>query len=120
MDRHCYESDGVLVINRIKLHTCFSGPLQSGLVKMMVVGMGKIRSAQTFHSAATPTMKDMLVQMGQLLLDSGKIWAGLAILEDGQDDTAELQRCVPTDSGARAESARPASRVFSASCPSSS
>ena len=90
MDRHCYESDGVLVINRVKLHTCFSGPVQSGLVKMMVVGMGKIRSAETFHAARTPRMKDMLLDMGRYLLDSGKIWAGLAILEDGLDQTAEL------------------------------
>ena len=42
MDRIAYESAGVLVLNRIKLHTCFSGPVQSGLTKMMVVGMGKI------------------------------------------------------------------------------
>ena len=90
MDKFCYDAAGVLVTNRIKLHTCFSGPIQSGLTKMMVVGMGKIQSAQTFHSAPSPTMKDMLVQMGQLLVDSGKIWAGLAILEDGRDETAEL------------------------------
>jgi hypothetical protein len=90
MDRHCYESAGVLVLNRIKLHTCFSGPVQSGLTKMMVVGMGKIRSAETFHSTPTPQMKHMLLQMGKLLIDSGKIWAGLAILEDGYDHTAEL------------------------------
>lgn len=90
MDRHCYEAAGVLVLNRVKLHTCFSGPVQSGLVKMMVVGMGKIRAAETFHSCPTPKMKEMLLEMGKLLLDSGKIWAGLAILEDGFDKTAEL------------------------------
>ncbi|TWT47829.1 DUF2088 domain-containing protein [Botrimarina hoheduenensis] len=90
MDRHSFESAGVLVINRVKLHTCFSGPVQSGLTKMMVVGMGKIRSAETFHATPTPQMKDMLLEMGRLLVDSGKIWAGLAILEDGYDQTAEL------------------------------
>ena len=90
MDRHCFESDGVLVINRVKLHTCFSGPVQSGLTKMMVVGMGKIQSAQTFHSCPTPQMKEMLLEMGQVILDSGKILGGLAILEDGFDRTAEI------------------------------
>ena len=90
MDRHCHESAGVLVVNRVKLHTCFSGPVQSGLTKMMVVGMGKIRSAETFHSTPTDQMKHMLLEMGQMLVDSGKIWAGLAILEDGYDKTAEL------------------------------
>lgn len=95
MDRACYESAGVLVVNRVKLHTCFAGPIQSGLTKMMVVGMGKIRSAQTFHSAPTPTMKDMLLEMGQFVLSSGKIFAGLAILEDGFDQTAELHAIAP-------------------------
>ncbi len=96
MDRHCYESEGVLVVNRVKLHTCFAGPVQSGLTKMMVVGMGKIRSAQTFHSSPAPQMKNMLLEMGQVLIDSGKVLAGLAILEDGFDETAEIHG-VPTD-----------------------
>jgi hypothetical protein len=95
MDRHAYESAGVLLLNRIKLHTCFAGPVQSGLTKMMVVGMGKIPSATTFHSAPTPKMKEMLLEMGQVVLDSGKIWAGLAILEDGFDQTAELHAVQP-------------------------
>ncbi len=95
MDRYCYEAAGVLVVNRVKLHTCFSGPVQSGLTKMMVVGMGKIRSAQTFHSAPTAVMKDMLLEMGQFVIDSGKILGGLAILEDGFDKTAELHALPP-------------------------
>ncbi|NDA26670.1 MAG: DUF2088 domain-containing protein, partial [Verrucomicrobia bacterium] len=90
MDRHCFESAGVLVLNRIKLHTCFAGPVQSGLTKMMVVGMGKIRSAETFHSARPDRMPRILEEMGSLLIQSGKIWAGLAILEDGLDQTAEI------------------------------
>jgi len=97
MDRHCFESAGVLVVNRIKLHTCFSGPVQSGLMKMMVVGMGKIRSARTFHSAPTARMKDMLLEMGQMVVDSGRILAGLAILEDGFDRTSELRALLPAD-----------------------
>ena len=97
MDRHAFESAGVLVLNRIKLHTCFAGPVQSGLAKMMVVGMGKTPTATTFHSAPTPQMKHMLLEMGQVVLDSGKIWGGLAILEDGFDQTAELHALRPAD-----------------------
>ncbi|MEI6033983.1 MAG: DUF2088 domain-containing protein [Verrucomicrobiae bacterium] len=97
MDRHCHEADAVLVINRIKLHTCFSGPVQSGLTKMMVVGMGKIRSATTFHSTPSPQMKEMLLEMGALIVASGKIFGGLAILEDGLDETAELHGIAAED-----------------------
>ena len=102
MDRHCYEAAGVLVLNRVKLHTCFSGPVQSGLTKMMVVGMGKIRSAQTFHSAPTSEMKTMLLEMGQVLIESGRIWTGLALLEDGFDRTAEIH-ALPAESILREE-----------------
>lgn len=97
MDRHCHESAGVLVLNRVKLHTCFSGPVQSGLTKMMVVGMGKINSAETFHTAPTATMKDMLLEMGTCVIDSGRIFAGLALLEDGFDRTAELHAVRPEE-----------------------
>jgi len=95
MDRHAYECEGAILLNRVKLHTCFSGIVQSGLMKMMVVGMGKIRSAETFHSAPTPDMNRMILQMGQLLIDSGKIIAGVAILEDGFDETAEIHAVGP-------------------------
>ncbi|UCG53395.1 MAG: DUF2088 domain-containing protein [Candidatus Latescibacterota bacterium] len=97
MDKHCYGSTGVVVINRVKLHTCFAGPVQSGLMKMMVVGMGKIESARTFHNTPTPRMQDMIMEMGRVILDSGKILAGVAILEDGYDQTAEIHALRPEE-----------------------
>jgi hypothetical protein len=97
MDRRCYESAGVLVVNRVKLHTCFSGPVQSGLSKMMVVGMGKIKSAETFHRSAPAGRKDMIAEMARVVLSSGKILAGLAILEDGYDETAEIHALCPEE-----------------------
>jgi len=97
MDRQCFAAAGVVVVNRVKLHTCFAGPLQSGLVKMMVVGMGKVNSARTFHEARAARMRDMLVEMGALVLNSGKILAGLAILEDGCDQTAEIHALRPDE-----------------------
>lgn len=97
MDRHCHEAAGVLVINRVKLHTCFSGPVQSGLTKMMVVGMGKIKSAETFHRTPTPKKKEIIIEMGKLILDSGKILAGVAVLEDGFDETAEIHALRPEE-----------------------
>jgi hypothetical protein len=97
MDRHAQESAGVIILNRIKLHTCFSGTIQSGLIKMMVVGMGKINSASTFHSTATGEMNEMLIDMGRVLIDSGKIVAGVAILDDGFDETAEIHALPPED-----------------------
>jgi hypothetical protein len=97
MDRHCYEAGAVVVVNRIKLHTSFSGAVQSGLTKMMVVGMGKIGSARTFHAVDTSRMGEALLEMGGKVIESGKILAGLAILEDGFDRIAELHGLRPDE-----------------------
>ncbi len=90
MDRHACESAGVLAINRVKLHTCFTGPVQSGLLKMLVVGLGKIPAARLFHDVPSARMAEALVTMAGAVLASGKVWGGLAIVEDGLDHTAEL------------------------------
>ncbi|HJQ80518.1 MAG TPA: hypothetical protein VJ828_11210 [Lacipirellulaceae bacterium] len=97
MDRFAYESAGVLVVNRIKLHTSFSAPVQSGLAKMMAVGLGKIGGARTFHDVPTSQLAERLLAMRDIVLASGKIWAGLAILEDGFDQTAELHAVRPDE-----------------------
>ena len=97
MDKCCYSSAGVIVLNRIKLHTAFSGPIQSGLMKMMVVGMGKTATAQTFHNIPQNKMADLIIEMGKMVLSTGKILAGLAILEDGYDKTAEIHAILPEE-----------------------
>jgi hypothetical protein len=97
MDRYAYESAGVLVVNRVKLHTSFSAAVQSGLAKMMAVGLGKIGGARTFHDVPTSQLAQRLLAMRDIVLASGKIWAGLAILEDGYDQTAELHAVRPAD-----------------------
>lgn len=97
VDRNCYEAAGVLVLNRVKLHTCFTGPIQSGLMKMMTIGMGKINGARTFHKVPTPNKADAIIAMGEAIIGTGKIFAGLAILEDGYDQTAELHALPPEE-----------------------
>jgi hypothetical protein len=97
VDRNCFEADGVLVLNRIKLHTCFVGPIQSGLMKMMTIGMGKINGARTFHKIPTDQKPDAIIALGEAIIATGKIFAGLAILEDGYDQTAELHALAPDD-----------------------
>lgn len=97
VDRNCYESDAVLVLNRIKLHTCFVGPVQSGLMKMMTIGMGKINGARTFHKVPTEEKDKAIVALGEAIIATGKIFAGLGILEDGFDQTAELHALPPEE-----------------------
>ncbi len=102
MDRLAHQAAAVLVVNRVKRHTSFGGPpfgkhCESGLAKMMTVGLGKLEAARTFHAAPTPQKPATLAAMARVVVDSDKLFAGLAILEDGYDQTAELHALRPAE-----------------------
>jgi len=92
MDRMAYESDGVMLVGRVKWHTDFAGRIESGLFKMMAIGLGKFAGAQRYHSYAYRGMglEDVIRSVGRQVLKSGKILGGLAILEDAYHNTAKL------------------------------
>jgi hypothetical protein len=97
MDRAAFESDGVMLIGRIKWHTDFSGKIESGLFKMMAIGLGKFAGAQRYHTYAYKLGLETVVRnVGRQVLKSGKILGGLAILEDANHNTAKLT-AVPVD-----------------------
>jgi hypothetical protein len=91
MDRNAYESDGVMLIGRVKWHTDFSGKIESGLFKMMAIGLGKFAGAQRYHTYAYKLgLEHVIRSVGRQVLKSGKILGGLAILEDANHNTAQL------------------------------
>ena len=91
MDRNAYSSDGVMVIARVKWHTDFSGKIESGLFKMMALGLGKFAGAQRYHTYGYKLgMEHVIRAVGRQVLGSGKVLGGLAILEDAHHDTAQL------------------------------
>ena len=61
-DRHASEADRVLVVNRIKPHTRFDGAIESGLMKMMLIGLGKRRGAEVYHQAIVNYSFDQIVR----------------------------------------------------------
>lgn len=89
-DRVLLGCDGLLVINRVKPHTSFRGPLESGLVKMLVVGCGKPVGARQFHRFGAAELGSRLLEMGQILVSRLPILGGVAILENGREETADL------------------------------
>lgn len=91
MDRFAWESDGVIVINRIKPHTDFHGDFESGLVKMAVIGLGKERQAFEMHSFGVHGLRDLVPQAAKRLLATGKILAGVGIVENAYDETAIIE-----------------------------
>lgn len=81
------EADGIIVCGRIKPHTSIRGNIESGLFKMMVVGLGKHKGATLFHQRGYPALADTLIQAGTLCLDRLPVLCGLAIVENAFDET---------------------------------
>lgn len=91
MDRTAFESDGVMLIGRVKWHTDFQGGLESGLFKMMAIGLGKFAGAKRYHTYAYKLgLEHVIRTVGRQVLASGKILGGLAILEDARHQTAKI------------------------------
>jgi len=91
MDRFAWESDGVIVVNRIKPHTDFHGDFESGLVKMMIIGLGKERQAFEMHGFGVHGLRDLVPQAATRLLTMQKILAGIGIVENAYDETATIE-----------------------------
>lgn len=90
-DRHAFEADQVLVINRIKPHTRFAGAIESGLMKMMLIGLGKQRGAEVYHRAIVNYSFDQIVRsVANTVIQRCDILAGLAILENAYEETAGI------------------------------
>ena len=98
--KDAWASDGVFVINRVKWHTSFEGAIESGVGKMLALGLGKIEGAQSCHGHARSLGMDPVIQsVAGHLIATGKILGGLAILEDAYHDTAQvIALCPPPNS----------------------
>ncbi|MGD0772110.1 MAG: hypothetical protein ABSC05_04735 [Candidatus Solibacter sp.] len=97
MDKVAYDSDGVMLVGRVKWHTDFAGKIESGLFKMMAIGLGKFAGAQRYHAYAYHVGLEHVVRsVGRQVLKSGKILGGLAILEDAYHNTAKID-AVPVE-----------------------
>jgi len=103
MDRNAFDSDGVMLVGRVKWHTDFAGKIESGLFKMMAIGLGKFAGAQRYHTYAYKLgLEHVIRSVGRQVLKSGKILGGLAILEDANHNTGQLT-AVPVEDMERKE-----------------
>lgn len=95
-DRFAFQADHVLVVNRVKPHTQFTGPIESGLMKMLLIGLGKHRGAATYHRAVEDFGFDRIVRsVGRLVLERCRILCGLALVEDAFDETGHVEALLP-------------------------
>lgn len=90
IDKLAYESDKIIVINRIKPHTAFRGPVESGLMKMITIGLGKQKGAEAAHAYSFKYMAEHVPEMAKVSLSKAPIIFGLASIENAYDKPAKI------------------------------
>jgi hypothetical protein len=89
-DKNAYEADGIVLLNRVKPHTDFHATYESGIVKMMVIGLGKQEGAAQVHKLGLYGLHNVLPAVGKFLVENTKFALGLAIIENADDLPAEI------------------------------
>lgn len=97
-DKHASEADAVLLVGRVKLHTDFKSPIQieSGLMKMAAIGLGKHKQALQIHHFGVQGIRDMMPRVAEVVLKKVNVLCGLAIVENAFEQTAHLE-AIPAD-----------------------
>ncbi|NQU22971.1 MAG: DUF2088 domain-containing protein [Candidatus Nealsonbacteria bacterium] len=101
-DRYAYEADHVVVCGRVKPHTLFVGNVESGLMKMMLIGLGKCEGAKIYHRAIQDYSFGQIIRsVAGRLLAKCNILAGVTIVENAYDETARIDAVLPAQFEAR-------------------
>ena len=95
--RDALEADGIVLLNRIKPHTSFTGRYESGLLKMLVVGLGKREGASQIHRLGLPGLRTLLPEVGAFLLDRTPVVLGVALIENAEERTARVAAVEPEE-----------------------
>lgn len=96
-DANAYRADGLVLLNRIKPHTSFTGRYESGLLKMLAVGLGKREGAGQVHKLGLPGLRQLLPDVGAFLLEKTPVALGVALLENADEQTAKVLGVEPED-----------------------
>lgn len=102
-DRYASEADAVVVVNRIKHHTDFKGPIESGLCKMCAIGLGKRQGAERIHRFGADGLRHIMPEIGRRLVEAGSVVGGIGIIENPYGQTAEIHAVPARDIGRAGE-----------------
>ena len=95
IDRIASEADGIVLINRIKPHTTFRGRIESGVVKMVVIGMGKIQGATLMHWQGMDRFPEVLPDAATRIMAKVPFLFGIGMIENAYDQTAYVEALLP-------------------------
>lgn len=96
LDKHAFGADLIIPINRVKPHTDFHGPVESGLLKMIAIGLGKQKGADTFHAQGFAEFHRLIPAVGRFTLSQVNIPFGLALVENGHARLDQIE-AVPAE-----------------------
>lgn len=105
LDAYAAQADWILPINRVKAHTDFKSDIESGLAKILAVGLGKHRGAAELHRFGPSNLGTWIPEAARRIVGTGKVLGGLAILENAYDRTARISLLAAEDIGGPAEAA---------------
>ena len=101
-DRLAFQAEHVVVVNRVKPHSGFHGPIESGLMKMLLIGLGNCEGAKIYHRAILDhTFEHIVRDVASKVINSCPILAGVAIVENAYDKTALVEAIPPQNFAAR-------------------
>ena len=90
LDRNANAADGIILINRIKAHTSINGKYESGLMKMMAIGLGKQKGASHYHQTGVEIMPEVFEAAGKLILSQKNVVFGVGVIENGYGHVGEI------------------------------
>ncbi|SCW39106.1 protein of unknown function [Paenibacillus tianmuensis] len=91
VDKYAYEADAIVVINRVKPHTAFRGKIESGIMKMISIGLGKQKGAEACHQLGFKYMAENVPAMARIMLEKLPILFGVALVENAYDETCIVE-----------------------------
>jgi len=97
MDKYAYNADGIVIFNRIKPHNAFRAKHESGLLKMLAIGLGKHMGAESSHMMGFGHLARIIEEVSDALLKTGKLVLGVGSIENAYDKVAEIVACGPED-----------------------
>ncbi|MFH2109717.1 MAG: lactate racemase domain-containing protein [Candidatus Bathyarchaeota archaeon] len=97
LDRYTLQADGIFVVGRVKPHTDFKGEIESGLLKMLAIGLGKQKGAEMIHWHKYDGYHRIMPEAGRLIIEKTNVVMGLAVLENAYHETALVKALDPEE-----------------------
>lgn len=96
-DKYAFQADGIIVVNRVKTHTVYKAKIESGLHKMLAVGLGNHQGATSIHCLGPKYIPDNVMNAAKIILKKAPIICGLGILENAYDEVRKIVAVLPGD-----------------------